>query len=205
MILRGITQFKGAILTIIHKHQMLFIDINIQKMKKFFLSIFLFSVSLLTGCTEGGDLEGLAGNTFTVSSALEASKISPNPPSDATKGTITGWYDEESNILAFTLKYTKDISVTKKDQILSVHFYKVKTEVGTAAPDRSFPVTINVDGTDPSKPVNVTGSLSLGLSGSKAFSSQEKTSFMAGNWYVVLLTDKFPKGIAAGEITLTRN
>ena len=173
-------------------------------MKTFFLSIFLLSAFLITGCTEGGELEGLTGNAFTVNSTLEAFEISPNPPSDATKGTITGLYDEQANILTFTLTYTKDVSVTKKDQIVGVHFYKVKTEVGTAAPDRSFPVTINIDGTDP-KPVNVTGSLNLGLSGSKGFSSLEKTSFVAGDWYVVLLTEKFPKGIAAGKITVIRN
>ncbi|WP_207531764.1 hypothetical protein [Desertivirga arenae] len=173
-------------------------------MKRIILSIFLLSACLLLACTKGGDLEGLSQNTYKVTSALDGASLSPAPANDTTKGSFSGWYDEQSNSLAFTVRYNKDTRFVKTDTLVGLNFYKDRSAIGTAATARTFPFSIIVDATK-NPAANVTGSLSFGLSGSNAFIANEKADFINGKWYVVLISKRFPLGIAGGQLLPVKN
>ncbi|HYO20892.1 MAG TPA: CHRD domain-containing protein [Flavisolibacter sp.] len=172
-------------------------------MKYIFLLSCLVASCVFTACTKGGTLEGVSGGSYAVAASLDGSKLAPATTNDTTKATMTGWYDEEANNLVFTLSYKKDTTVFKKDTLVNIYLFKEKP-VTLAAFARKFSFTVNIDATTKPNPTNISGSFNYGLSGNTQLTAEEETSFLAGNWYAVLVSKKFPNGVAAGQITAVK-
>lgn len=170
-------------------------------MKNSLIPVFIFAACFLIGCTKGGKLKTLDGVTYSVSASLDGSKVAPVTINDTTKATIAGIYDEQANNFTFTLSYRKDTSVVKLDTLTSVQFYKAAPAIGSL-PLKVLPVVINISA---STKTNLSGSFTRGLSGGNEIPAEEKANLINGSWYIVLISKKFPSGIAGGQIILNKN
>lgn len=164
-------------------------------MKKIVNIIILGSLVLfIYSCTKGGDQLSLSGNADSVNSTLSSKQIIPIINNDTSKGSLTGWYDETANVMTFTVNWSRDISVNAKDTITSVQFY----DTASATTMGSLARSIIVSNT------NNSGSILLNLAGNLCFSNTEKSNFLAGKWYIVLCSKKYPNGIIRGQLVTTK-
>lgn len=171
-------------------------------MKNTFFALCLFAAYAIVSCTKGGTPVSLSGNTYTVSSSLNGAKVNPATTKDTTSGILTGWYDEETKNLTFTLSYVKDTSTVKADTLNSIQLYKQTPTTAGTVPARSFQITVAIAAAGKT---NLSGTLIRGVSGNTQFSSEEETSFISSGWYVLVVSSKFPKGIIGGQINVIKN
>jgi hypothetical protein len=176
-------------------------------MKNTLFFIGLFFVGCVTiGCTKGGGLSGVNGITYTVTSSATSKQLIPSVDTTST-GTVAGTYDDQTNILNYTLSWAdffrdsvfsaalnKNIAAPK-DTLSTIKFY------GTASATDSGKLarTISLVNT------NKAGSLVLTLSGYLSLMNSEKADFLAGNWFIVLCTKRFPNGLVRGQIKAVKN
>ena len=163
---------------------------------KIIFSIFLLCfVSLTIGsCTKGKDLVSLTGATYTVTGAADGAQVVPNTGVNAT-GTFNGWYDEQTNVLTFTLAWANIFGGTPADPITSVKFY------GPAATGANGALMETVVFSNS----NASGSVTLGLGGYAELSLSERSVLYGGGCYYVLCTQKYPNGIIRGQLKATKN
>lgn len=148
---------------------------------------FIATLSILA-CTKGGSLERISGDQYTITSTASAQQLVP--AIDTTfAGTFKGFYDEQLNILTFTLTW-KDLWRTDKDTITSVNIYGPAGAAENGALVRSLPfVSTNSEAT-----------VNLGLAGLNGFGMKEKKDFLAGACYFTINTKKYPNGIIRGQL-----
>lgn len=159
------------------------------------LNFWIWIIALLgvMACTKGGDLYEAKGNMFTVSSAASARQLLPaiDTPSVA---TLSGVYDEGLNNLTFSLTWTDLWRDTKRDTITAVAFYGPASATGNGELVRSL-TFINP---------NRNGTANLGMSGGTSFSTQQQTDFLAGSYYFIITTRRYPAGIVRGQLSLEK-
>jgi len=174
-------------------------------MKNIFIAICLLLVAFyVISCTKGGDLVSDRGNIYSVSAAANSKLLVP--PIDTTStGALTGIYDENTNILTYTITWNdlwrdsiynpvtkKNIVATaaQKDVLTTIKFY-----TSSAATDSGI-VVRNMTLTN----TNRSSSATYCFAGSKALTPAEKADLYASKWYIVLGTQKYPKGIIRGRL-----
>ncbi len=160
-------------------------------MKSIITALTFVALSFI-GCTKGGTLERINGNQYTVTSAASSKQLVP--AIDTTfSGTFTGFYDEQLNILTFTITWA-DLWRTNKDTITSVNFYGPAsvTENGVLVRSLSFVSTNNES------------RVNFGIAGLNGFRVSEKKDFLAGAYYFTINTKKYPNGIVRGQLVATK-
>jgi hypothetical protein len=157
---------------------------------KIILSISVFIVGCLLACTKGGKLERINGDQYTITSTASSKQLVPAIDTTST-GTFMGFYDEQSNILSFTLTWNDLWRTTSKDTITSVNFYGPAGVTANGVLVRSLPFVST----------NNVASANLGLGGIKGFTLSEKTDFQEGAYYFTINTKKYPNGIIRGQLT----
>jgi hypothetical protein len=172
-------------------------------MKNRYIVIIAVAVYMIS-CTKGGTYEGVSGNAYQVTAAMDGTAVVPATVNDTTKGTFTGWYDEQANELAFTINYKKDTTVFKKDTLVNIYLYKEKPVAAGTVAARSFAFTVNIDATTKPSPTNVSSALNFGVAGSRQLTAAEKTALLAGQWYALLVSKKFPNGVMGGLLQVKK-
>ena len=143
----------------------------------------------LWACTKGKELVSLNGATYTVTGAADAAQMVPSTGVSAV-GNFNGWYDEQVNVLTFTLSWTNIFTGTPADPITSVKFF------GPAAAGTNGTLIKTVTFSNG----NASGSVNLGLGGYAELSGAEKNAMLNGNCYYQICTQKFPQGIIRGQL-----
>ena len=162
-------------------------------MKNLFLILFSLSVAYnISSCTKGGELDGIKGKSYTVTSTASSKQLLPLIDTTST-GTLKGLYDDQTNILTFTLAWDDLWRDTNKDTITAVNIYgpAATTANGTLVRTLSYVNT------------NRTGTAVLGLSGYYGLATTEKNEFLAGAYYFTIATKRFPNGIVRGQLKAT--
>lgn len=170
-------------------------------MKNIFFTAAMVVLFIIAGCTKGGVPEGVSGNTYAVSAALDGQKVVPSTINDTTKGSLVGWFDDEANGLSFTLTFKKDTTVFKKDTIVAISLYKDRPAASGVAATRNFPFLLNIDA---SSKANISASLTFGLAGNNQFTAEEKSAFLAGKWYLQVISKRFPNGVIGGQLNIVK-
>ncbi|SJZ75666.1 CHRD domain-containing protein [Chitinophaga eiseniae] len=161
-------------------------------MKSIITAITLIATLSIIACTKGGTLERISGDQYTVTSTASARQLVP--AIDTTfSGTFTGFYDEQSNILTFTLTW-KDLWQTSKDTIISINFYGPASATENGIQVRSLPFVST----------NNEAKVNLGLAGLNSFGMNEKKDFLAGSYYFTINTKKYPNGIIRGPLAVVK-
>lgn len=156
------------------------------------LLLVLMPLFLLFGCTKGGNLVSTNGPTYTVSGDASAQQMVPSGTSGAT-ATFSGWYDENLNVLTFTVSWTN--LFTGSDVATAIQFYGP----ASAGTNGALLRTINFSSTSP------TASVNLGLGGNTGLSAAERSDLYAGKWYYVVYTQNQPGGVIRGQLSVKRN
>jgi hypothetical protein len=159
---------------------------------KMLTTIFIVSIFALA-CTKGGKLERISGDQYTITSTAGSKQLVPAIDTTST-GTFTGLYDEQSNILSFTITWSDLWRTTSKDTITSVNFYGPADATTNGALVRSLPFVST----------NNAASANLGLAGLSGFTLSEKTNFLEGALYFTINTKKYPNGIIRGQLTANK-
>lgn len=162
-------------------------------MQRIIIAIILFATLSNIGCTKGGTLERINGDQYTITSTANSMQLVPAIDTTST-GQFTGFYDEPSNILTFTVSWNDLWRSTSKDTITSVNFYGPASATANGVLVRSLPF-INT---------NSSASANLGLAGSKGLTINEKQDFLAGAYYFTINTKKYPNGIIRGQLAATK-
>ena len=147
----------------------------------------------MVACTKGGKLERISGNQYTITSTAGSKQLVPAIDTTST-GTFTGFYDEQSNILSFTITWSDLWRTTGKDTITSVNFY------GPAGTTANGPLVRSL----PFVSTNNAASANLGVAGLRGFSMSEQADFLEGAYYFTISTKKYPNGIIRGQLTATK-
>jgi len=172
-----------------------------------FLTGAFFVACTMVSCTKGGNLTGVtSGATYSVTASASSKQLIPSIDTTST-GTVSGTYDDQTNVLTYTLGWTdffrdsvfslalnKNIAAPK-DTLSVIKFYGNASATDSGKLARS----INIVNT------NKAGSVVLTLSGNLCFLPLEKTDFLAGNWFIVLCTKRFPNGLVRGQIKPVKN
>jgi hypothetical protein len=153
------------------------------------ISIIIIATSMAIACTKGGTLERISGEQYTITSTASSKQLVPAIDTTST-ATFTGLYDEQSNILSFTITWNDLWRTTSKDTITSVNFYGPASATANGALVRSLPFVST----------NNAASAQLGLAGIRGFTMNEKTEFLEGAWYFTINTKKYPNGIIRGQL-----
>jgi hypothetical protein len=161
-------------------------------MKRIIIALTLMAAFSIVACTKGGKLERISGDQYMVSSTASSKQLVPAIDTTST-GTFTGFYDEQSNTLTFTITWNDLWRTTSKDTITSVNFYGPASAATNGALVRSLPFVST----------NNAASINLGLAGITGFMTTEKEDFLAGAYYFTINTKKYPKGIIRGQLTAT--
>jgi hypothetical protein len=172
------------------------LTISINQLKKTFMKILatiIIVTSMATACTKGGKLERVSGDQYTITSTASSKQLVPAIDTTST-GTFTGFYDEQSNSLSFTIKWNDLWRTTSKDTVTSVNFYGPATAATNGELVRSLPFVST----------NNAASANLGLAGLKGFTMTEQADFLAGAWYFTINTKKYPNGIIRGQLAATK-
>jgi hypothetical protein len=148
--------------------------------------------SMVFGCTKGGKLQRISGDQYTISSTAGSKQLVPAIDTTST-GTFTGFYDERSNILSFTITWNDLWRTASKDTITSVNFYGPATAGTNGALVRSLPFVST----------NNAASAGFGLAGIKGFTVNEQADFLEGAYYFTINTKKYPNGIIRGQLAAT--
>lgn len=157
------------------------------------ISSFIYIVCFLSACTKGGKPTGVNGTVYSVSATASSKQLVPAIDTTST-ATFAGLYDEQSNILTYTIAWNDLWRDTQKDTITSISFYGPATAAQNGALVRTLPF-VNT---------NRNGSINLGLSGNTGLAVEEKNGFMSGNWYFTINTKKYTTGIVRGQLTLAQ-
>jgi len=157
------------------------------------LATIIIVTSMVIACTKGGKLERISGNQYMITSTAGSKQLVPAIDTTST-GTFTGFYDEQSNILSFTITWNDLWRTTSKDTITSVNFYGPANAERNGALVRSLPFVST----------NNAASANLGLAGIRGFTMDEQTDFLAGAYYFTINTKKYPDGIIRGQLTATK-
>ncbi|MBS1565009.1 MAG: CHRD domain-containing protein [Bacteroidetes bacterium] len=151
------------------------------------------AVASIMGCTKGGTLERVNSTQYTISSTASSKQLVPAIDTTSS-GTFRGFYDEQSNILSFTLTWNDLWRSTKVDTIVSVNFY------GPASPVTNGPLVRSL----PFVSTNNAAGINLGIAGINGFTMTEKKAFLEGTYYFTINTKSFPGGIVRGQLTATK-
>lgn len=164
-------------------------------MKSIFL-LFISAIALLSinSCTKGGKLETVNGPVYDISGASSGLQMVPADTSSAT-GNFDGWYDEQLNVLTFTLGWTNLWTGNSKDAITGIGFYSP----ASAGSNGTLTHIINFSNT------NVSGTVNLALAGSLQLSEPQRNDLYAGKCYYVLFTTNYPNGIIRGQLSAIRS
>ena len=161
-------------------------------MKRIITALTLIAAVSIVACTKGGRLERISGDQYTITSSASSKQLVPAIDTTST-GTFTGFYDEQANILTFTITWN-DLWRTGKDTITSVNFYGPASATANGALVRSLPFVST----------NNAASANLGIAGLNGFTLSEKTDFLAGSYYFTINTKKYPNGIIRGQLAVTK-
>lgn len=167
----------------------------IKKMKNLLLAvIFLCVAGGLASCTKGGDLQSLTGAVYNINGAADGAQVVPANVITAT-GALSGLFDEQANVLTFTLNWTNLWTAALPDAITGVKFYSpaAKGANGILTHTIAF-----------SNTTSFTGSINLGLGGSIGLTASEKNDLYSGTTYYIITTTKYPNGIVRGQMTATK-
>lgn len=162
-------------------------------MKRIITAFTLLVVLSIIACTKGGKLERINGDQYTISSTASSKQLVPAIDTTST-GMFTGFYDESTNILTFTVTWIDLWRTTSKDTITSINFYGPAIATKNGALVRSLPFVST----------NNAASANSGLAGIKGFTMSEKKEFLAGAYYFTLSTKKYPNGIIRGQLAVTK-
>jgi len=157
------------------------------------LATIIIIASMAIACTKGGTLDRVSGDQYTITSTASSKQLLPAIDTTFT-GAFTGFYDEQLNILTFTMTWNDLWRTTSKDTITSVNFYGPASATANGALVRSLPFVST----------NNAASANLGLAGLKGFTMSEKQDFLAGAWYFTINTKKYPNGIIRGQLAATK-
>ncbi|MES2775586.1 MAG: hypothetical protein V4722_15530 [Bacteroidota bacterium] len=171
--------------------------------RRFFISLISLLSLWLVACTKGGDLASPDGSTYSISSQLSSKKVFPALATDTSNGVLTGWYDEGLNDMSFRFAYVKDTTSIKLDTLKIIRFFKgAGAAIDTATAARRFFINTAISA---GSKTNLTGAFSFGVSGNTGLLPDEQASFLAGTWYMVLYSAKFPNGVLGGQLAVTKN
>jgi hypothetical protein len=157
------------------------------------LPTIIIITSITIACTKGGKLERISGDQYAITSTASSKQLVPAIDTTST-GTFTGYYDEPSNTLAFTITWNDLWRTASKDTITSVSFYGPASATANGALVRSLPFVST----------NNAASINLGLAGLRGFTMSEKSDFLEGAWYFTINTKKYPNGIIRGQLAATK-
>jgi hypothetical protein len=162
-------------------------------MKRIITALTLIATLSIIGCTKGGKLERISGDQYSITSTAGSKQLVPAIDTTST-ATFTGFYDEQSNILTFTITWNDLWRTTSKDTITSVNIYgpAAATANGALVRALSFVSTNNA------------ASANLGLAGITGFTISEKSDFLEGAYYFTINTKKYPNGIVRGQLAATK-
>jgi hypothetical protein len=162
-------------------------------MQSIITALILVAAFSIIACTKGGTLERINGDQYTITSTANSKQLVPAIDTTSA-GTLTGLYDEQSNILAFTITWKNLWKTISKDTITSVNLYGPANATANGALVRFLPFVSTSD----------SASANLGLAGSKGFTMSEKQDFLAGAYYFTINTKKYPNGIIRGQLAATK-
>ncbi len=154
---------------------------------------FIGAAASIIGCTKGGTLERISSNQYTISSTASSKQLVPAIDA-ASAGTFNGFYDEQLNILSFTVTWTDLWRTMDKDTIVSINFCGPASTTTNGALVRSLPFIST----------NNAAGISLGLAGISGFSMAEKKDFLQGGYYFTISTKNYPNGIIRGQLAVTK-
>jgi hypothetical protein len=164
-------------------------------MKNIFIAIALiYATCTISGCTKGGDLETVKGPAYIVTGPASGAQMVP-AVNVTTTGTFNGWYDEQLDVLTFTLGWTNIWTGSVKDAITSIKFYSPAATGATGA----LIHTILFSNT------NATGTINLALGGNIALLNAERDAMYAGKCYYIICTQNYPGGIIRGQLGAVKN
>jgi len=162
-------------------------------MKRLIAALILIAPVSFIACTKGGTLKTINGDQYRVTSDASSKQMIPAIDTTST-GTFTGIYDEQTNILTFSITWTDIWRTTSKDTISSINFY------GPASATVNGPLVRSLSFINTNNP----GSANLGLAGLNGLTLNEKKDLLAGNWYFTINTKKYPAGIIRGQLTAAK-
>ncbi|OQP60509.1 hypothetical protein A3860_33125 [Niastella vici] len=162
-------------------------------MKRIITALALIAAFSIIACTKGGKLERISGDQYTITSTAGSKQLVPAIDTTST-GAFTGFYDEQSNILSFTITWNDLWRTASKDTITSVNFYGPATAETNGALVRSLPFVST----------NNAASANLGLAGIRGFTTSEQADFLSGAYYFTINTKKYPNGIVRGQLAATK-
>ena len=155
--------------------------------------IYIFcAIAAIGACTKGGKPDAVNGPVYSVNASASSKQLVPAIDTTST-ATFTGLYDEQSNILSYTIAWNDLWRDTKKDTIVSINFYSPSTATGNGTLLRTLPF-VNT---------NRNGSVNQGLSGNTGLTADEKSGFISGDWYFTINTKRYATGIVRGQLILT--
>ncbi|WP_342993196.1 MULTISPECIES: Ig-like domain-containing protein [Bacteroides] len=143
-------------------------------------------VSLLVGCTRGGEQFSGSGDVYTVTAILGKTE-----PTSQAEGYVKGVYDKEFNSMTLDVKWNNLLEAG--DELKSFRFCKVQDNN-----DLKETRTVAYS----SKASN--GNFTVMLAGYKGLRAEEINDFMSGKWYLSLCTENYPEGIIGGALSLSK-
>lgn len=159
-------------------------------MKRIIIALTAIATLSVISCTKGGKLERAGGNQYTITSTASSKKMVPAIDTTST-GTFKGFYDDQLDVLTFTITWNDLWRSTSKDTIISVNLYGPADTTANGAMVRSLPFVSTSNA----------ASANLGLAGLQGFTKSEKTDFLSGAYYFTINTKKYPNGIIRGQLT----
>ncbi|WP_205509526.1 CHRD domain-containing protein [Longitalea arenae] len=157
------------------------------------LTTIIVVISIAIACTKGGKLERISGDQYTITSNASSKQLVPVIDTTSS-GTFTGFYDEQSNTLSFTITWNDLWRTASKDTITSVAFYGPANAATNGVLVRLLPFVST----------NNAASANLGLAGIKGFTMSEAAALLEGAYYFTINTKKFPNGIIRGQLAATK-
>ena len=162
-------------------------------MKHILTALIIITFFSLIGCTKGGKLERINGSQYTITSSASSRNLVPAIDTTST-GTFNGFYDEQSNILSFSITWNDLWRTTKADTITSVNFYGPASTNMNGVLVRSLPFVST----------NNAASANLGIAGFNGFTAGEKKDLLGGLIYFTINTKKYPNGIVRGQLAANK-
>ncbi|HYH15562.1 MAG TPA: CHRD domain-containing protein [Flavisolibacter sp.] len=153
--------------------------------KKFYTDVFLLLIAItlfLPACdTDLGEDDGKQ-TTYSLSGNANGANERPNPVTTAATGTIAGTYDDNTNMLNYTITWTG-----LSGPPIAMHFH------GPA--DRNTPAGVVIPIPLPSNPA-AAGS----VTGSATLTAQQETELLSELWYYNIHTDLNQGGEIRGQV-----
>jgi hypothetical protein len=151
--------------------------------KYFFQTLMLFcATAVLVSCDKDDDND--KDDRYTLSGPASGTQERPNPVTTSATGNISGTYNQETNILDYTISWN-NLSVAP----FAMHFH------GPAGPEEVAPPVVTIA----NFPVAVTGT----VSDKDTLTAEQETQLLTGKWYYNIHTTTNPGGEIRGQITAT--